>query len=110
MKRATISTGDRPCEISSATTSNSSRLSNSRYEATGILALQLFGESVVLFPTTTPAGAGPGNATLTPVVYLYEQGFRRFSQGYASAVAWVLFALIFAFTFLQFQRQREEVG
>lgn len=76
--------------------------------STGILALQLFGESVVLFPTTTPAGAGPGNSTLTPVVYLYEQGFRRFSQGYASAVAWVLFALIFAFTFLQFQRQREE--
>ncbi|MFT5222190.1 MAG: ABC-type sugar transport system permease subunit, partial [Glaciecola sp.] len=78
--------------------------------STGILALQLFGESVVLFPTTTPAGAGPGNATLTPVVYLYEQGFRRFSQGYASAVAWILFALIFAFTFLQFQRQREQVG
>lgn len=77
--------------------------------STGILALQLFGESVVLFPMTTPAGAGPGNSTLTPVVYLYEQGFRRFSQGYASAVAWVLFALIFAFTFLQFRRQREGV-
>ncbi len=76
--------------------------------STGVLALQLFGESVVLFPQTTPAGAGPGNSTLTPVVYLYEQGFRRFSQGYASAVAWVLFALIFSFTFIQFQRQRDE--
>lgn len=76
--------------------------------STGILTLQLFGENVVLFPTTTPIGAGPQNSTLTPVVYLYEQGFRRFSFGYASAVAWVLFVLIFAFTLIQFRRQRED--
>jgi ABC-type sugar transport system permease subunit len=77
--------------------------------STGILALQLFGEAVVLFPTNTPIGSGPQNSTLTPVVYLYDQGFRRFAQGYASAVAWVLFILIFAFTFVQFRRQRAEV-
>lgn len=76
--------------------------------STGILTLQLFGENVVLFPTTTPIGAGPENSTLTPVVYLYDQGFRRFSFGYASAVAWVLFVLIFAFTLIQFRRQREQ--
>jgi ABC-type sugar transport system permease subunit len=76
----------------------------------GIFTLQLFSENVVLFPTTTPIGAGPQNSTLTPVVYLYEQGFRRFAFGYASAVAWVLFLVIFAFTFLQFRRQRDEVG
>jgi len=76
--------------------------------STGILTLQLFGENVVLFPTTTPIGAGPQNSTLTPVVYLYEQGFRRFAFGYASAVAWVLFLLIFAFTLVQFRRQREQ--
>ena len=75
----------------------------------GINALQLFGEAVVLFPRTTPIGAGPENSALTPVVYLYDQGFRRFSFGYASAVAWVLFALIFTFTFIQFRRQREAV-
>ena len=76
--------------------------------STGILTLQLFGENVVLFPTTTPIGAGPQNSTLTPVVYLYEQGFRRFAFGYASAVAWVLFVLIFIFTLVQFRRQREQ--
>jgi ABC-type sugar transport system permease subunit len=76
----------------------------------GIFTLQLFSENVVLFPTTTPIGAGPQNSTLTPVVYLYEQGFRRFAFGYASAVAWVLFVLIFAFTFVQFRRQRDEIG
>lgn len=78
--------------------------------STGILTLQLFGENVVLFPTTTPIGAGPENSTLTPVVYLYDQGFRRFAFGYASAVAWVLFVLIFVFTLIQFRRQREDVG
>jgi ABC-type sugar transport system permease subunit len=78
--------------------------------STGILTLQLFGENVVLFPTTTPIGAGPENSTLTPVVYLYDQGFRRFAFGYASAVAWVLFILIFVFTLIQFRRQREEAG
>jgi ABC-type sugar transport system permease subunit len=76
--------------------------------STGILTLQLFGENVVLFPTTTPIGAGPQNSTLTPVVYLYEQGFRRFAFGYASAVAWVLFVLIFVFTLVQFRRQRKQ--
>lgn len=76
--------------------------------STGILTLQLFGENVVLFPNTTPIGAGPQNSTLTPVVYLYEQGFRRFSFGYASAVAWVLFVLIFVFTLIQFRRQRAD--
>ena len=76
--------------------------------STGILTLQLFGENVVLFPTTTPVGAGPQNSTLTPVVYLYEQGFRRFAFGYASAVAWVLFVLIFIFTLVQFRRQRAQ--
>lgn len=75
---------------------------------TGINALQLFAEPVVLFSNFTPPGAGPNNAALTPVGYLYQQGFQRFAQGYASAVAWVLFLLIFAFTFAQFQRQRAQ--
>jgi len=73
---------------------------------TGIFALQLFTESVILFSNFTPPGAGPNNAALTPVGYLYQEGFQRFSPGYASAVAWLLFFVIFAFTFVQFQRQR----
>jgi multiple sugar transport system permease protein len=40
------------------------------------------------------------------VLYLYTQGFRNFRQGYASAIAWVLFLLIFGLTLFQFQRQR----
>ena len=73
---------------------------------TTILALQVFTEPFILMGPQLPA-SGPNNATLTPVVHLYEEGFRRFSQGYASALAWVLFILIFAITLIYFRRQRK---
>ena len=41
---------------------------------------------------------GPNNATLTLVLYLYQQSFRLFNFGYASAIAWVLFVIILTFT------------
>lgn len=46
---------------------------------------------------------GPQNATLFVVLYLYRNGFQYFKMGYASAVAWVLFLIIVAFTILQFR-------
>jgi ABC-type sugar transport system permease subunit len=42
------------------------------------------------------------------VVYLYQLGFQQNDFGKASAVAWLLFALIFVFTLLQFNRQRKQ--
>jgi ABC-type sugar transport system permease subunit len=72
-----------------------------------ILALQLFTEPYVL---TSPNPGGPNNATLTPVMYLYNSGFRNFEFGYASAVAWVLFGLIFIFTLVQYRRQRGDTA
>lgn len=70
---------------------------------TVIQAMQVF-EQVFIIMGTNPAG--PSNSTLTIVLYLYQKGFQRFEQGYASAIAWVLFLLIFAATLVQFQRQR----
>ncbi len=70
---------------------------------TTISAMQLFDQVFIL---TNPLG-GPTNSTLSMVVYLYQNGFQRFKQGYASANAWVLFILIFALTLFQFQRQRQ---
>jgi multiple sugar transport system permease protein len=43
---------------------------------------------------------GPNNATLTLVYYLYSEGFRLFNFGYASAIAWLLFAIILFFTLI----------
>ncbi|MBN2147537.1 MAG: sugar ABC transporter permease [Anaerolineales bacterium] len=69
-----------------------------------IQALQLFEQVYVLIPTEPPGG--PNNSTLSLVLYLYQKGFQRFEQGYASAVAWVLFIVIFAVTLIQYSRQR----
>jgi ABC-type sugar transport system permease subunit len=71
---------------------------------TVIQALQLFEQVYVLIPTEPPGG--PNNSTLTLVLYLYQKGFQRFEQGYASAVAWVLFAVIFTVTLIQYRRSR----
>lgn len=69
-----------------------------------ITTLQVFSEPFVMTP---PPGGGPNNSTLTSVLYLYQQGFRNFAQGYAAAVAWVLFFFIFAVTLIQFRIQRQ---
>ncbi len=74
---------------------------------TTILALQLFNEPFILNAPQLPPN-GPNNATLTPVIYLYQNAFERFNQGYASAIAWVLFLLIFAITLFYFRRQGED--
>jgi len=71
-----------------------------------ILALQLFNEPFILQAPSPPNG--PNNATLSPVIYLYQNAFQRFRQGYASAVAWALFALIFVITLIYFSRQDED--
>jgi multiple sugar transport system permease protein len=46
-------------------------------------------------------GGGPNNATLFYVLYLYQNAFQFLKMGYASAMAWVLFAIILVFTLLQ---------
>jgi multiple sugar transport system permease protein len=66
-----------------------------------ITGLQVFNEPYGLFPSVPI----PENA-VTSVYYLYNQGFFRFNFGYASAIAWVVFAIIFAITLIQFRLQR----
>jgi multiple sugar transport system permease protein len=47
-------------------------------------------------------GGGPANASLFYVLYLYGKGFQSFEMGYASLLAWVLFAIVLALTAIQF--------
>lgn len=70
---------------------------------TTIQAFQVFEQ---VFIMTNPPGS-PGTSTLTIVLYLYQNGFQRFQQGYAAAIAWVLFIVIFTVTLLQFRSQRK---
>lgn len=52
---------------------------------------------------------GPGDATAVLVYYVYFVGFQLFEQGYASAIAVVLFAIILAVTIIQFRSRRRWV-
>ena len=52
---------------------------------------------------------GPLNATLSIVLYLYQQGFRWWRMGYASAIAFILFVIVFLFAIIQLSlRKRGE--
>ena len=45
-------------------------------------------------------GGGPGNSSLFYLLYLYRNGWEYLKMGYASAMAWVLFVILVALTFL----------
>lgn len=52
---------------------------------------------------------GPGNATLVFAVYIYKLAFRNYRMGYSSAVAMIMFAVIFMITLIQLRQQRKYV-
>jgi ABC-type sugar transport system permease subunit len=61
--------------------------------------LQLFDLVFLVFPNAT---YGPGGSAKTLVAYIYDQAFsQQFRKGYASAVGWVVFFLIFAVSIFQ---------
>jgi multiple sugar transport system permease protein len=65
-------------------------------------------QTIDAFKSFTPAfiisgGTGnPINSTLFYTLYLYQEAFGFFRMGYASALAWVLLALVAAFTAFSF--------
>jgi multiple sugar transport system permease protein len=66
---------------------------------TVISSFQVFDQAYVM------TNGGPANATNTIVLYIYQNGFQYFRMGYASAIAWVLFGVIFIFTLVQMRLQ-----
>lgn len=52
---------------------------------------------------------GPGTATFVYVFYIYQAAFQYLKMGYASALAWILFALILGLTMLQLWGSRRWV-
>jgi multiple sugar transport system permease protein len=64
--------------------------------------LQLFEEPFVM------TGGGPLDRTLSISMYMYQQGFAFFHQGYAAAIAWVLFLIVAGVAFIQFRVLRSE--
>jgi multiple sugar transport system permease protein len=49
---------------------------------------------------------GPEDSTISVVMYLYVQGFQFLDMGYASAIAWILFLMIFGLTVVNWVMRR----
>jgi multiple sugar transport system permease protein len=65
-----------------------------------IAALQLFAEVYAMFFGEQPSGAGSSAAQFY-VIYLFQEAFKFFNMGYASALAWLLFLVIGVITAIQ---------
>lgn len=73
---------------------------------TGLIAgFQYFTPAYVLSGGT----GGPANSTMIAALYLYQNAFRFFKVGYASAMAWVLFVIILVITAVTFRYAAKRV-
>jgi len=67
------------------------------------LVLGIIGSFQVFTSAYVMTAGGPNNATMMYVLYLYNNAFRYFKMGKASAMAWILFVILLAFTVVQFR-------
>lgn len=71
---------------------------------TTISAFQIFEQTYVL------TRGGPANSTLTLSYYIWQMAFQFFDMGLASAMAYVLFAILALLTFVQFQVRKRAMA
>ncbi len=74
-----------------------------------IAGLQTFTEVFTAYFGAGSTGAEAPDAALMNVVYLFRQAFEFFNMGFASAMAWLLFAIIMVVTAVQFVVSRRFV-
>lgn len=71
-------------------------------------SLQEF-ERIYIMKPANDGSIGTDDSLLTPVFHLFRNGFEYFKMGYASSLAWAIFALILVLTGLQFWISRKWV-
>jgi multiple sugar transport system permease protein len=74
-----------------------------------VLIISLIGSYQVFDQAYILNGGGPGYATTTLVYYVYTYAFQFFKMGYAAAIAWVLFIIVFILTVIQLRLQNRWV-
>ncbi|WP_328993176.1 sugar ABC transporter permease [Kribbella sp. NBC_01245] len=69
-------------------------------------SFQVFSQVYIL---TAPNQGGPNNASQMMVPLLFDEAFSFYHMGYASAISWILFAVILLFTLIAFRSTRRWV-
>lgn len=67
-------------------------------------AFQVFDQAYML------TKGGPGNSTITLVYYIYNKGFGGLEMGYASALSFILFMIIFIFSLVNMRLTNTETN
>lgn len=73
------------------------------------LILGLIGSFQVFTSAYVMTGGGPNNASLFYALYLFRNAFEYFKLGKASAMAWILFAILLVVTLIQFAASKRWV-
>ena len=74
-----------------------------------LLVTSVIGTFQIFTEVYIMTNGGPLNRTTTIGYYLYTKAFRELDMGYATAMAFVLFAMIFVFTVIQWKYTRGDV-
>lgn len=74
-----------------------------------VLILSIIGSFQVFDLVSIMTDGGPGRATNVLVYRIYQEGFEYSKMGYASAIAYFLFLIIFVITLIQFRGQQKWV-
>ena len=65
------------------------------------LVMGLIGTFQIFSQAFIMTEGGPVDSTLFYAYYLFNNAFRYMDMGYACALAWILFAIVFALTMVQ---------
>jgi multiple sugar transport system permease protein len=74
-----------------------------------VVVITLIGSFQIFEQTYTMTQGGPANSTLTLSYYIFQNAFQYFRMGYATAMAYILFAITLVVTIAQFRLQKRWV-
>lgn len=71
-----------------------------------VLIISLIGSFQIFLQSYVMTRGGPGNATLTCVLYIYQNAFQWWKMGYGATLAWILLIILLILTLIQFKISR----
>jgi multiple sugar transport system permease protein len=71
-----------------------------------LMVMGIIGSFQVFTQIFIMTNGGPVDRTTTMVFYIYEAAFKFYEMGYASTLAYALFAMLFVFTLIQLRMYR----